>query len=122
MNLATTIEIYAGGPGSGCAGPNCGRKPAGEIKELLKEHDAIKGHPLRLGIQQDRIYRMQAIRLPALVDRMASIFTAKQLTWVRTILGDAETEYSRGHVEEATILQETVLSTLHTMLVVSLGK
>ncbi len=25
MNLSTTIEIYAGGPGSGCKGPNCGR-------------------------------------------------------------------------------------------------
>jgi hypothetical protein len=27
MQLATTIEIYAGGPGSGCRGSNCGRKP-----------------------------------------------------------------------------------------------
>ena len=25
MNLATTIWIYGGGPGSGCTGPNCGR-------------------------------------------------------------------------------------------------
>jgi len=25
MNLATTIELYAGGEGSGCQGPNCGR-------------------------------------------------------------------------------------------------
>lgn len=26
MNLATTISIFAGGPGSGCRGRNCGRK------------------------------------------------------------------------------------------------
>ena len=26
MNLLETIEIHAGGPGSGCQGPNCGRK------------------------------------------------------------------------------------------------
>lgn len=25
MNLATAIEIFGGGPGSGCQGPNCGR-------------------------------------------------------------------------------------------------
>lgn len=27
MNLATTVSIYGGGPGSGCTGPDCGRKP-----------------------------------------------------------------------------------------------
>lgn len=27
MNLKDTIDLYAGGPGSGCNGPNCGRKP-----------------------------------------------------------------------------------------------
>jgi hypothetical protein len=26
MNLLTTLEIFAGGVGSGCHGPNCGRK------------------------------------------------------------------------------------------------
>lgn len=30
MNLTSTIELHAGGPGSGCKGPNCGR-PKGEI-------------------------------------------------------------------------------------------
>ena len=25
MNLAATLSMYAGGPGSGCQGPNCGR-------------------------------------------------------------------------------------------------
>lgn len=28
MNLAATISVYAGGPGSGCRGENCGRKPS----------------------------------------------------------------------------------------------
>lgn len=31
MKLATTIELHAGGPGSGCKGPNCGR-PEGSGK------------------------------------------------------------------------------------------
>lgn len=26
MNLACSVELYAGGPGSGCRGTNCGRK------------------------------------------------------------------------------------------------
>jgi hypothetical protein len=28
MNLESTISIYSGGPGSGCTGPNCGRRPS----------------------------------------------------------------------------------------------
>jgi hypothetical protein len=38
MNLAATIAVYGGGPGSGCTGPNCGR-PAGEhqLTQHLKE-------------------------------------------------------------------------------------
>ncbi len=32
MNLATTIWLYAGGPGSGCAGPNCGRPSTGVVR------------------------------------------------------------------------------------------
>lgn len=27
MNLAQTLELYGGGPGSGCSGENCGRPP-----------------------------------------------------------------------------------------------
>jgi hypothetical protein len=34
MNLATTIEIHAGGPGSGCAGPNCGRPVSGRQEQV----------------------------------------------------------------------------------------
>lgn len=29
MNLQSTIELFAGGPGSGCKGPNCGRPSTG---------------------------------------------------------------------------------------------
>lgn len=35
MNLAATIEIYSGGPGSGCQGPNCGR-PSEQSHGALK--------------------------------------------------------------------------------------
>lgn len=39
MNLQTTIQIYAGGPGSGCEGPNCGRKSTGVHPELDRALD-----------------------------------------------------------------------------------
>lgn len=32
MNLAATLEMFFGGPGSGCRGPNCGRKPSLSVK------------------------------------------------------------------------------------------
>lgn len=32
MNLTTTILVWAGGEGSGCHGPNCGRKKVGLVK------------------------------------------------------------------------------------------
>lgn len=37
MNLQTTLSIYAGGPGSGCQGPNCGRPEGvhGDVREAL---------------------------------------------------------------------------------------
>lgn len=33
MNLAATIQLYFGGAGSGCRGPNCGRPATGKTKE-----------------------------------------------------------------------------------------
>lgn len=33
MNLASSIALYAGGPGSGCHGPNCGRPRTTEFRE-----------------------------------------------------------------------------------------
>ena len=37
MNLATTISIMAGGPGSGCNGPNCGRPLTAALKRWSAE-------------------------------------------------------------------------------------
>lgn len=45
MNLAQSIELYAGGPGSGCHGPNCGRpegpgltgREGGRLRRMLQE-------------------------------------------------------------------------------------
>lgn len=47
MKLQATIEIYGGGPGSGCKGPNCGRKPTGHAlnrgrMRLLRIHEALR--------------------------------------------------------------------------------
>lgn len=36
MNLAATISLYGGGPGSGCTGPNCGR-PEGAAEPLKQK-------------------------------------------------------------------------------------
>lgn len=41
VNLNSTIEIYAGGPGSGCRGENCGR-PAGEGTSVVEPTTAPK--------------------------------------------------------------------------------
>lgn len=35
MNLAASITIHAGGPGSGCRGPNCGRTKGAFQKQML---------------------------------------------------------------------------------------
>lgn len=59
MRLVSTIELYAGGPGSGCQGPNCGRpKSTAEIREGVsglrglknyrhvgREYGLVKGYP-----------------------------------------------------------------------------
>ena len=34
MNLAVSISVYGGGPGSGCTGPNCGR-PRDEVPQSI---------------------------------------------------------------------------------------
>ena len=36
MNLATTVSIYAGGPGSGCHGENCGRPKGVKVQLALR--------------------------------------------------------------------------------------
>ena len=44
MNLALSISIYAGGPGSGCTGPNCGRPAGGRVPDVVIEAKDRKGH------------------------------------------------------------------------------
>jgi (p)ppGpp synthase/HD superfamily hydrolase len=60
MNLDASIELYAGGPGSGCQGDNCGRKK-GNLQDAIqlatKAHEGqldksgfpYIDHPLRVG-------------------------------------------------------------------------
>jgi hypothetical protein len=46
MNLAATMEMFFGGPGSGCRGPNCGRPAGGEVAEHFhKEAEWIDPTP-----------------------------------------------------------------------------
>jgi hypothetical protein len=47
MRLAETISVYAGGPGSGCQGPNCGR-PAQMINDVKK----LSGHKATIQLQE----------------------------------------------------------------------
>jgi hypothetical protein len=42
MNMAATIRLYGGGPGSGCEGPNCGRPP---LSAWVKNTKAFKEPP-----------------------------------------------------------------------------
>lgn len=41
LNLETTLSIYGGGLGSGCQGPNCGRKGSGK-QEKIGGHEFMK--------------------------------------------------------------------------------
>lgn len=41
MKMAETIKVYAGGPGSGCVGSNCGRHPS---EAGPKYHAALTEH------------------------------------------------------------------------------
>lgn len=66
MNMASTVVIYGGGPGSGCQGPNCGRhvvlyhgtaaENVDSIRnEGLKEHNpyAQTGHDKTVSLTSD---------------------------------------------------------------------
>jgi hypothetical protein len=125
MNLLDTLEVYAGGPGSGCQGPNCGRPGHKEWRELMDEHNRIKGHRLRKGDQEDRQYRMQRIVLPALADRIESTFgqvfsksggAMSDLKNSRKWLDKAEATYAKGEVLKAVMYQEDALVDLHDSL------
>jgi hypothetical protein len=53
MNLESTLEVYGGGPGSGCQGPNCGRhKGSGDVVYHVthtKNVNKIKKEGLKVG-------------------------------------------------------------------------
>lgn len=42
MNLLETISIFAGGPGSGCRGPNCGRPKLRNSADVIKYRQQVK--------------------------------------------------------------------------------
>lgn len=49
MNLATIIEMFFGGPGSGCHGPNCGRRASrGNVDKDTNLFDTANGNYLVL--------------------------------------------------------------------------
>lgn len=131
MNLATTISIHGGGPGSGCQGPNCGRKPTGkDVKDLMNEHDSIKGHRFREDEPNERLYKMQQLRISALNDRIESIFgktlgnlelsgtftLSEELEQHREMLDKAESYYAKGKLADATGVQEGALAGIHDVL------
>ena len=43
MNLMTTVDLYAGGPGSGCRGDSCGRKKGSLAEAQALATEAHKG-------------------------------------------------------------------------------
>ena len=45
MNIFTIIALYAGGPGSGCTGPNCGRRPDFSKVVTVDFDHTIANHP-----------------------------------------------------------------------------
>jgi hypothetical protein len=47
--LAAAIELWCGGPGSGCHGENCGRHKV--VEDLLKHHDSIVEDPRRMNVE-----------------------------------------------------------------------
>ena len=137
MNLATTIELYAGGQGSGCHGENCGRPKLASDKQeekadtLLKEHDQIKGHPRReamWGVEKRRMaseFQWQSITkwqqgaLQQLMDHITDASHHKDvLSKVREAskkLDDAEHEAYKEtpNYKMASVHQENALEYLH---------
>lgn len=80
MNLAATLAIYAGGPGSGCRGSNCGRPKTSETsgspslkvngngwltsKGILHQNNKDESHyqsAIRLGLAKENVNTRDAI-------------------------------------------------------------
>lgn len=119
MNLTATILLYAGGLGSGCQGPNCGRPVTKQQwKEMMQEHNAIKNHRLRSGGEGgevwDRQYKMQRIRLGGLADTMQRAYgNFSRVRNARNSLDQAETHYANNKMGKALDKQEDALMSLH---------
>jgi hypothetical protein len=68
MNLADTISLYAGGPGSGCRGPNCGRKkvdPVGNKGTVKLIKEGASGHVKMFEVERDADgAQMIAVQIP----------------------------------------------------------
>ena len=129
MNLSCTISIYGGGPGSGCKGPNCGRKrqddsKGHDIDEVLKHHDFIEDHPFRK-TADERLARFQNIQIRSLAARVENLakthnllddFTKNSLKASAEALDEAEALMAKGEFGPATGKQDAALNTLHFLL------
>lgn len=65
MNLADAIEIfdiYAGGAGSGCAGPNCGKKGGGGKQRMSV---SLFNNNIAQGGNHDKVYHVQIEKHPS---------------------------------------------------------
>jgi|SRR5579859_2070199 len=112
MNLATTIQIYAGGPGSG-------RKPT-----LLQRHNEIKNHPSRAWKLGDPLASRKSVvavsgklsSLAALVGKAVQgkdTNTKSYFNRASLYLEKAEVSAKDGDWRIAVIHQDNALQNLH---------
>jgi hypothetical protein len=57
MNLTSTIMIFAGGPGSGCQGENCGRPSSGTKVTRGKDFERLGVYDVLVGNNKYQMYR-----------------------------------------------------------------
>jgi hypothetical protein len=138
MNLAATIALSCGGPGSGCVGPNCGRKGQGDkekdLKEVMEFHDFIKHHPFRGDIGDldpqfshfsNRLAKFQDMQVRSLASRVQNLaeqygwlddFTKDRLKASVVALDEAESLMAKEQFGLATVKQDAALNTLHFLI------
>jgi hypothetical protein len=107
MNLEATVLVYAGGPGSGCRGSNCGRKKYKEICEkgnacaltMMKDLDLkIDARDFRVGEGMNRWDTIKALQRQAEVYPVDFEGTAKEFA----------TKYTKGSY--AVFVEEHVMA------------
>lgn len=130
MNLATALEIYAGGPGSGCQGPNCGRKPSAsaihKAEGIEKQvHDPIKNEPLRRmqwGLSEDQketLFKRQEFGLMNLARQMEDLpLDEQQRSMVSHFIKKSASRQKvfQSDSDAGLRLQDGMLSHLHQVL------